>query len=569
MSKDQHYLYRELQKIEKNNTTWSVSTWRSLEPSFGADVAQAFRDGAVAFWRRFCPVLVSEGASLNSTPFQVIFGLTGLAIESAESTDWSNNLSDTEVTIAFRYAMHELNGYPTWFPSVFRRNPTVIRDLLLAEIDYELSVGSAGQDISYVLYDLNWSGEWLWDSLAPELLSRLAKAEPKNLRSLQFLTNVVQGSSLDGGMIQTLARVKAMSTAPHEHCAQWFAIWTGVAPGESLPALIAHIESIHADDERSKFVMLVLTQLMGNRRSRTSRTRLAYRTAQHLKTLYLLAHKYVRSQDDVDRAGGGVYSPGLRDDAQDAREQLLSLLSERPGKDAFVALSEIAQQHPSQQHRSYIAMLAKSRAESDAAGAPWSEEQVREFNENLERMPHNHRELFDLAVLRLLDLKEDLEHGDSSNAPMLADVGSERYVRSYIGNWLRDLARGRYSVPQEEELADAKRPDLRFHGIGFDAPVPVELKLADNWSGPKLLERLEVQLCGDYLRDRRSTCGVFLLVYRGHRKSWQLLDGTSVDFDGLLLALQERWGLLSASLPNAEEVLVIGIDLTKRTTSSR
>jgi hypothetical protein len=67
----------------------------------------------------------------------------------------------------------------------------------------------------------------------------------------------------------------------------------------------------------------------------------------------------------------------------------------------------------------------------------------------------------------------------------------------YIGNWLRQHARGRYSVPQEEEFADATRPDMRFHGAGFDAPVPMELKLADNWSGPHLFERLENQLCGD------------------------------------------------------------------------
>jgi hypothetical protein len=140
-----------------------------------------------------------------------------------------------------------------------------------------------------------------------------------------------------------------------------------------------------------------------------------------------------------------------------------------------------------------------------------------------------------------------------------------RTDRPYIGNWLRNLARGRYGVPQEEELADAKRPDLRFHGIAFDAPVPVELKLADNWSGPKLFERLETQLCGDYLRDRRSTCGVFLLVYRGKQKSWHLPDAAGVvDFGGLVEALHERWVALSPSLPNVDDILVIGIDLTKR-----
>ncbi len=99
-----------------------------------------------------------------------------------------------------------------------------------------------------------------------------------------------------------------------------------------------------------------------------------------------------------------------------------------------------------------------------------------------------------------------MEHGDSSIASILLSVTQETDMRKFIGRELREKAKGRYSIPQEEELADAKRPDLRFHGIGFDGPVPVELKLADNnWGGPKLFERLENQLCGDYLRDNRST----------------------------------------------------------------
>ena len=103
----------------------------------------------------------------------------------------------------------------------------------------------------------------------------------------------------------------------------------------------------------------------------------------------------------------------------------------------------------------------------------------------------------ELAVLRLFDLKDDLEHGDSSIAGILQAVTQETDMRKYIGRELREKAFGRYSIPQEEELADAKRPDLRFHGVDFDGPVPAELKLADNsWSGPKLFERLENQLCG-------------------------------------------------------------------------
>jgi hypothetical protein len=130
---------------------------------------------------------------------------------------------------------------------------------------------------------------------------------------------------------------------------------------------------------------------------------------------------------------------------------------------------------------------------------------------------------------------------------------------------LREKAYGRYSIPQEEEFADDKRPDLRFHGANFDGPVPVELKLADNWTGPSLFERLENQLCGDYLRDNRSNRGIFALVYRGEKIAWDVPDSDNrVDFPGLIAALQDHWSRISAKYPNIDDVTVIGIDLTKR-----
>lgn len=566
VSQYQHYLHQRMRATEDSMSTYSISDWRSLESEFGPDVARAFRDAAVAHWRQHRPLLASEGAPLNSTTFQVIFGLTGLAIESAETEDWATSLSDYDVEVAFRYALQELNGYPAWFAKVCMRAPAAILDLMLVEVDYELSIEVAEQDTHYVIYDINWCGEWMWNLLAPALLSRLAAAEPKNLRNLQYLLNVIQGSAAPDEAVRSLAQSRALSSRQLEHCAQWYAVWIGVAPGEALAALSLRIKAFSSGEERRRFVMIVLTQIVGGRRGGVSRVRRAFGTAGHLKTLYLLAHEHIRIEDDLNRVGGGVYSPELRDDAQDAREHLLALLRGLPGKDAFIALSEAARRHPSQQHRKYIESLVKAKAGSDATGSPWSESQVREFNDEHERLPRSHRELFDLAILRLRDLKADLEDGDSSDAPMLAGVTSEGHVRTYIGNWLRNLARGRYAVPQEEEFADAKRPDLRFHGMAFDAPVPVELKLADNWSGPKLFERLETQLCGDYLRDGRSTCGVFLLVCRGEQKSWHLPAAAgAVDFQGLVEALQERWVALSPSLPNVDDILVIGIDLTKRT----
>ena len=101
--------------------------------------------------------------------------------------------------------------------------------------------------------------------------------------------------------------------------------------------------------------------------------------------------------------------------------------------------------------------------------------------------------------------------------------------------------------------------------MGFDAPVPAELKLAEKWSGPSLFERLEIQLSGDYLRDIRSSRGIFVLVYGGGRSSWTHQNGKSIDsFAELITELQEHLAVLSPSFPSVEEIKIIGIDLTIR-----
>jgi hypothetical protein len=191
---------------------------------------------------------------------------------------------------------------------------------------------------------------------------------------------------------------------------------------------------------------------------------------------------------------------------------------------------------------------------------------VRDFNERLDRTPSNHRELADLATLRIFDLRDDLEEGDESIAAVVRTIDQETILRNFIGHDLREKAFNRYHIPQEAQLADDKKPDLRFHGMGFDAPVPVELKIADKWTGPKLFERLENQLAGDYLRDVRGGRGIFLLVYRGVEKGgWELpRTRRHVKFDELLQELRVHWAALAPKFPNIDDLAIIGIDLTKR-----
>jgi hypothetical protein len=344
----------------------------------------------------------------------------------------------------------------------------------------------------------------------------------------------------------------------------WYATWAGVDPIGAIPAIAARLAALNEPAEQTNFALRFVVALLGGR-EQEGRARLAYRTIEHMKALYLLMARYIREEEDIERSGKGVYSPELRDDAQDARNALFSFIRETSGKEAYLALMEMERAHPAVKSRPWMGFHAKAKATLDADVMPWQPSQVRDFDDERVATPTNHRELWYFAVERLEDLKHELEHGDESIASILQATDQETEFRKFIGGWLRGKAGGRYSIPPEEELADSKRPDLRFRGASFDGPVPVELKVADNWTGPHLFERMEIQLGGDYLRDARSSRGIFLLVYIGNKTSWDLPSGGRVDdFEALLSALRHHWSVLASHYPNVDDLAVVGIDLTRR-----
>ena len=561
---DQHYLHERMRSAATgSNDHWTEGNWRSLIDTYGEPVATAFRDAAVRFWRNFQPRTQSQGAATNQTPFAVIFGLTGIAIEAQEVEGWLANLSPQEAETAARYAFSELNGFPAWLPDLHAAFPSEVEAVLLKEIQHELEVETADSESHYVLYDMAWHGAFARNQIALALLPAL-QAKRVNPRNLGHLLSIVQASSVPDADIAKIAARKAGAKYDPTFSPTWYATWAGVDPDAAIPAVAARLAALNDLVERTNLALRLVVALLGGRQQE-GRARLAYRTVEHMKALYLLMAKYIREEEDVERSGKGVYSPGLRDDAQDARNALFSFIRETPGKEAYLALMEMERAHPAVKSRPWMGFHAKTKATLDADFAPWQPGQVKEFNDARVATPTNHRELWYFGVERLEDLKHELEHGDESIASILQATDQETGFRKFIGGWLRGKAGGRYSIPPEEELADAKRPDLRFRGAGFDAPVPVELKVADNWTGPHLFERMEVQLGGDYLRDARSSRGIFLLVYVGTKQSWDLPGGGRVDrFEELLSALRQHWTVIASQYSNVEDLAVVGIDLTRR-----
>ena len=559
----QWYMHEKMREEGNSTSTkWTIGDWKCLIETYGSDTAHAFRDGLISFWRGYVPKLRSEKDEENTVQIAIIFGLSGLSVETAEIENWPKYFSEQEAELACRYALHEMNGFPSWFPHLYEEFPSVVNQILLGELDWELKSETTRH---YILSWISWGCKWLWDGLAPALLAKLEK-EPLNAETLGNILKIIQGSATVSDLeLSEIASMKCRTLNSLDNLSQWFSTWIGVDPDVAIKYFFSHLEELKKQDRSAamKQAMQVIVNLTGGRRA-GSNARENFKTPEHLKNLYVLMHKYIKVEEDIDRSGKGVYSPELRDDAQDARSQLFSILVDIPGKESYLAMLELSQIHPVESHRIWMMHNAKKRAELDADFLPWENEKFYEFNKTLESAPSNHRELFDLAVQRIIDLKYQLEEGDDSIASTLAKENEERGIRKVIANWCRDRSIGKYTVSQEDELADAKKPDCRFASSIFDAPVPMELKLADNWSGPDLFERLENQLNGDYLRDGRSNRGIFVLVYRGDKKTWETPNKKNVNFQDLVEALQGHWNLLANQYPKVEEITVIGIDLTKR-----
>ena len=80
-------------------------------------------------------------------------------------------------------------------------------------------------------------------------------------------------------------------------------------------------------------------------------------------------HLTRRIPDDIERAGKGVYSPTLRDNAQEARNTLFNMLATVPGAEAYAAIKALEEEHPEPDYRRWMAHRARERPRRGSSAA--------------------------------------------------------------------------------------------------------------------------------------------------------------------------------------------------------
>lgn len=165
---------------------------------------------------------------------------------------------------------------------------------------------------------------------------------------------------------------------------------------------------------------------------------------------------------------------------------------------------------------------------------------------------------------RLADVKHSVEQADQSRRDELPVDVYEGQFRRWLARRLTDEARNRYVVPEEAVVDQDERPDIRLMKPGV-GPVSLELKIAERgWTIETLLERLEHQLVGQYMRDHGARCGIFVIGTQNRAKRYALpAGGPLVPFERLIELLSDRAQQLVAARFGRIHLHVIAIDFTQ------
>jgi hypothetical protein len=557
---DLYWLSQEISK-HCDDSKFGKGDWEVLIAEFGQEVAEAARDGLMAFWRFYQPKLKSED-NTNSIANGFIVGMMGLTMETMAWPDWARKLSVSEAKLAARYMTLEMNGLPLWSSQLLDAHPDAFNEIMHNELVWEYETPAENAAPHHMLQVLRYGSEGLRLHFLPFILNLLEKQEPAHAQTLEAaLTLALQWPELDKHAFAELAQSRCDSASDEGRFLTWLVAWFYVDADSALIRLKVWLEEPKDSAVADQRMISFCNALFDHRSPRFSNVHRDFERLEVLRELVPLVYGRVRIEED--NRYEGCYSPNARDDAETARGYLLEKIYNITGPAAYNTLLEFSRLLPNEWSRKRMLVLARRRAEEDAELEPWQSADVVSFIAEAEKQPRSARELFDLACSRLDDIRLNLEDGRYSQAQLLLDAAIEEpKIRNWFADQLCTLSHGKYSVSSEDEYADATRPDLNIHAPGVDYPTVIELKKADNWPVPNLSERLHNQLVGQYMRDAHSQFGVYLLVWQGKWK--RKIDEKKLTFEKLLNLLQEEADGIVRSRYDLEEIRVVGIDLTKR-----
>lgn len=538
--------------------------WDVVAKKWGHSIAQSICCGCEVLWRQHKPVFPHEMPD-NSIEYFVLAGLPGLAhLWDRGALDF-DAMSADDVERATRYACRELNGFPEWLPQLLAQRPAEAGGALMSAIAGEWEYPAERQHVHGVLATLVWH-DIDTQAILPKVIELLKKGDPKNQKMLAHAIDFSMKSAAGQAIVAMLAPERESTSVPAS--ASWF-LWVGawlrVDGVAALQAIVQRTAGI-AMPEADALVVGVCSHLLDRRGSNASDVgpALSYREPDCLRRLIPLVIKHVRPDADRDHSNGEAYSPTPRDDAERFRYLLWEVLQDAESLEADNVLRAFLEDPAMVRNHDWILELLDRRRSRRADDVPWNAADVRNFAEKHLIAPRSDYTLYRLICRHLKDIQANFERPETPGArKRLREGDLEESLRNLLHEELQQRAGDWYSVTAESEIDLAQRPDLTISRPGLNS-LPIEVKLANlkHWPLHKLLERLENQLVGQYLRAEGVRYGVYVLGNTDPNRHWgDVASVTKINFQTLVERITERARVLeNGNRSGIEGIAIVGID---------
>lgn len=558
------HLWLLLQNMDGRHARYAIDDVRPVEPVLGPDLTLAFRDALVKFWRLWKPTLESARAPNQRNVISQVdcIGICGVSVEAKLNSGWPTYLTSDDARRAAEYATLELNGFPFWTARLAATWPAEVGEVMAGEALAELDDTSSDAHVG-PLQDLETGPVEVCRAVAAQLFEALrARGQLPERKLSQVLAVVGRGLPQDDADFLTFVLERAASATDPDIRACYLAAAFHRNPIAALGALQTTLAATEGPGRRA-LIERLLPRLSGDL-FRGRDQELPNLPLEVLEPLVTIAFAEVRVADDVDHTSGVMFSPGLRDHAEGARDGLLRQLRNLPGPATVEAIRHIGAIPGVPITPDSVEVLCRERAAADSEGTPWPPAAAYRVEQAAGAPPRTAEDLQALAVSVLMDLAHDLHHGDLTLGTLLKRLENENEVQRFVAGELRSRQGQAYSLEREPAVADEKEPDIRLRSRATDVSVPIEIKdTASGWSRNDLEGGLTEQLCGQYLRARDGQYGIYLIVHRHPRPvGWLDAAGQPMQFEALIAHLQALADSITSQSADAPKVRVCSIDVS-------
>ena len=545
--------------LPHSSSTYIAEDWSELHKEYGDACALAVRAGCKRKWREYQPPLPYERLGESSITIRV--GMAGIFAGWKDGEITFPELSDADADRAARYALYELNGFASWFAELAKDRPAVVRSVLEQCIRAEWEIDAIPNECRLTVYKLSAYGEDVRDLTRDCILQLLSDRDPKNEQIRDYaVKTLILDVTIPTDIFAKLAELRVKQYSIGESGFRlWSAVWL---QSDAVPA-VEHLIQVLTEYDSSKAAMVAICYILsGQAHGYPLLGSRSWASPKVMRIFVPMVYRYIRFGDDQNLPDGQARFLNSRDDAQSFRNSLLTFLADTNEAEAGDVLRELMNEPLLATYRDYIHHLIEKHSQQFADLPKWRARDVRAFATTFQREPQTDTDLFRLGVRRLENIKAWVETGEDSPRADVRPELKETGVRRWLARQLVKQNEPKIIVPEEWEIDAAKRPDLRLAVPGI-APVSIELKVADEWSLNELLERLENQLVGQYLRDHRSRYGIYALALFNKERTWKDTSGNLVDAHCMVSMLQARAAQIVSTRPDIHQVKVISVCFSK------